>query len=55
MLSFFPRSWLQRALFNNWRRIRLDYWGTTGNPVHHLFAWGGLLIFAGVTALTSGR
>jgi hypothetical protein len=46
MLSFLPRRWLQRALYNNWRRslprgdrIRLDYWGTTGNPEHHPFAW----------------
>lgn len=40
------RKILQWLLFRNWRkgltrteRIRLDYWGATGNPNHHPFSW----------------
>jgi hypothetical protein len=42
----FIRRMLQRALYNQWRRtltrgerVRLDYWGATGNPAHHEFSW----------------
>lgn len=45
-LSFLPRLWLHRAMVWQWRRtlsrgerIRLDWWGATGNPAHHPFAW----------------
>jgi len=40
------RRFLRWLLFRNWRaslsfgdRLRLDYWGATGNPDHHPFAW----------------
>lgn len=46
ILSLLPRSWLQKALYGQWRRtlprherIRLDYWGTTSNSAHHHFQW----------------
>jgi hypothetical protein len=46
LLSILPRKWLQWALYYQWRRslprherIRLDYWGATGNATHHEFAW----------------
>lgn len=41
-----PRKVLQMALLNQWKktlsrgdRIRLEYWGATGNDKHHPFAW----------------
>jgi hypothetical protein len=44
LLSFLPRAWLQKALFTQWERslsngdrLRLRYWGATGNPKHHEF------------------
>ena len=46
ILSFLPRVWLQEALFEQWTRtlsygdcVRVRYWGATGNPDHHHFAW----------------
>ncbi len=46
ILSFLPRSLLQDALFEQWARtlsegdrVRVRYWGATGNPEHHYFAW----------------
>jgi hypothetical protein len=46
ILSLLPRDWLRNALYRQWRstlprheRIRLDYWGTTGNGEHHGFQW----------------
>jgi hypothetical protein len=40
------RRALQWLLYRNWRaglsrgdQLRLDYWGATGNPKHHPFAW----------------
>lgn len=51
MLSFLPRSWLQMALYLQYRRtlprdqrIRLDYWGTPGSGTgHHPFSWADTL------------
>ena len=46
LISFLPRRWLQRALLDQWarqlphdERVRLYYWGATGNPEHHSFQW----------------
>lgn len=46
LLSLLPRRWLQAALLHQWRRnlsrgdrIRLDYWGATGNEKHHEYSW----------------
>ncbi len=46
LLSILPRKWLQRALLLQWERsltwgdhVRYRYWGATGNPAHHPFAW----------------
>ncbi len=40
------RRFLQWLLYWQWRRslsrgdrLRLDYWGATGNPAHHPFSW----------------
>lgn len=45
-LSFLPRRWLREALFEQWastltfgEAARVRYWGATGNPAHHEFAW----------------
>lgn len=45
-ISLLPRKWLARALSRQWQRtltrgerVRLDYWGATGNPDHHEFQW----------------
>jgi hypothetical protein len=50
MLSFLPRRWLQNALLMQWartlphdERVRLYYWGTTGNSAHHEFQWADKL------------
>lgn len=49
-LSFLPRRWLQQALAEQWAstltwgdRVRFEYWGATGNPAHHEFAWADAL------------
>lgn len=49
-LSCLPRKWFTDALLYQWRRtlprserIRLDYWGATGNPEHHPFQWADKL------------
>lgn len=49
-LSFLPRRWLAEGLELQWRRtlprgerIRLDFWGATGNRAHHPFQWADRL------------
>lgn len=46
LMSLLPRKWLQGALSLQWERtlnagerMRLRYWGATGNPDHHEFQW----------------
>ena len=46
VLSILPRQWLAGALSLQWQstlssteRMRLSYWGATGNPDHHEFQW----------------
>jgi hypothetical protein len=50
LLSYLPRRWLQFALETQWERalpqgerVRYRYWGATGNPAHHEFAWADSL------------
>lgn len=61
LLSILPRKWLQWALFCQWRRglprherIRLDYWGSTGNAAHHAFAWADDLPRAAIAEAKGG-
>lgn len=49
LLTLLPREWLQRALYRQWAatlsrgdRVRLAYWGATGNN-HHEFQWADVL------------